>query len=104
MSLARKTFWTDTARGYGGSCKPRKYGLNWFMPAFVSNRVGSFGINEDEGTTLWPRSSKNFKNVVRISAAFIEGLVYRPPREALFRRSGRRHPSRSRATASHSSV
>ncbi len=42
------------ARGNGGSWSPRKYGLNWFMPALVRSSVGSFGIRDEEGTSAVP--------------------------------------------------
>src|SRR5579863_1090400 len=38
------------------------------MPALVKSSVGSFvGTSEELRTTRWPRSSKNLKNVLRIS-------------------------------------
>jgi hypothetical protein len=66
MSVVRKAFWTLAARGWGGSCWPRKYGLNWTIPAVVSSRLGSPGISDEEGTTRWSRSSKNETNLFRI--------------------------------------
>ena len=51
MSLVRITFCEVTARGYGAVACPRKYGMNWFMPAFVSSRPDSGGgISDDERT------------------------------------------------------
>jgi hypothetical protein len=45
------TFWAVVARRYGGSACPRKYGMNWFIPAFVSRSPDSAGgINDDERT------------------------------------------------------
>jgi hypothetical protein len=42
--------------------------LNWFIPALVNSSVGSFvGTSEELRTTRWPRSAKNFRNVLRIS-------------------------------------
>src|SRR5947199_4297442 len=69
MSLVRMTFWDDVARGYGGSACPRKYGMNWFIPAIVSSRpVSGGGISDDERTRVCPRSSKKRRNRSRISA------------------------------------
>src|SRR5262245_30626884 len=68
MSSARNTFWTVTARGNGACAWPRKYGMNWFIPAFVSSRPDSGGgISDDEGTTRCSRSSKKRRNDARIS-------------------------------------
>src|SRR5438093_11113430 len=67
MSPVRMHFWEEVARGKGGSCWPRKYGTNWFMPALVSSRPGTGAISEDDGTTRCPRSSKNDRNACRIS-------------------------------------
>src|SRR3990170_6657745 len=75
MSVVRKDFWTVAARGNGGSCWPRKYGLNWTIPAVVSRREGSFGISEEEGTTVCPRSSKKDRKPRRISAPRIVASV-----------------------------
>ena len=42
--------------------------LNWFIPALVNSSVGSFvGTSDELRTTRWPRSAKNFRNVLRIS-------------------------------------
>src|SRR6267378_3748167 len=42
-------------RGWGGFSVPRKYGLNWFMPALVNSSVGSSsGTTLDDGTKVWP--------------------------------------------------
>src|SRR5471032_2576676 len=63
------------ARVYGLLSKPRNTSLNWFMPAFVKSSVGSSpGTTGDEATMVWPLASKNFRNVERISAAFIPAL------------------------------
>jgi hypothetical protein len=51
MSLVRAHFWMLTARGRSGVASPRKYGLNWTMPATVSSSVGSLGISDDDGQT-----------------------------------------------------
>src|SRR6266550_7924194 len=68
MSLVRMTFWAVVARRYGGIACPRKYGMNWFIPAFVSRSpVSGGGISEDERTRVWPRSSKKRRNRSRIS-------------------------------------
>src|SRR6188472_2961464 len=74
--------------------KPRKTSLNWFIPAFVNSSVGSSpGTTGLEATTVWPFPSKNFRNVERISAAFIGRDVARrrgPARGARPSRNGRR--------------
>src|SRR5215467_12055797 len=67
MSLVRITFWEVVARGYGGSAWPKKYGMNWFIPAFVSSRPDSGGgISDEDRTRVCPRSSKNDRNSSRI--------------------------------------
>src|SRR6059058_3262733 len=67
MSLARKHFWALVARGKGGGACPRKYGMNWVIPAVVSRRPDSGGaISDDEATRRCPRVSKNERNVSRM--------------------------------------
>src|SRR5262245_27309623 len=67
MSSARKHFWSVVARSNGAGACPRKYGMNWFIPALVSSSPDSGGgISEDAGTRLWSRSSKKRRNVSRI--------------------------------------
>src|SRR5262245_32525843 len=67
MSRARKHFWSVVARSNGAVACPRKYGMNWFIPALVSRRPDSGGgISGDEGTRLWSRASKKRRNVSRI--------------------------------------
>ena len=76
MSTARKTFWTVTARGNGAGACPRKYGMNWFMPAFVSSRPDSgWGISDEDGTRLCPRSSKKRRNSFADPIALHGGTV-----------------------------
>src|SRR5688572_10877336 len=75
MSVVLKDFWALVARGYAGSCWPKKYGLNWTIPAVVKRRDGSFGIRDEEGTTVCPRSSKNERNRRRISLPSTSGSV-----------------------------
>ena len=58
MSAVRMHFCTDTARGAGGVCSPRKYGMNGTMPATVNSSEGSGETREAEGTARWPRCSK----------------------------------------------
>src|SRR5215217_374813 len=92
MSSALKHFCTVVARTNGAGEWPRKYGMNWFIPAFVSSRPDSgSGISEDDGTRLWPRSSKKRRNDSRISsprmasevaergARLALNLIHRPP-------------------------
>ena len=52
MSPVRTHFCTLTARSYGGTAWPRKYGLNGTMPALTNSRVGSFcGTSGADGVT-----------------------------------------------------
>src|SRR5215218_2747816 len=65
-------FCAVVARLYARLSKPRKTSLNWFIPAFVNSSVGSSpGTTGLEATIAWPFDSKNFRNVERISEAFI---------------------------------
>ncbi len=58
-----------------GSAWPRKMGLNWFMPALVNSRVGSFsGTTGDDTTLACPRSTKKSTKVLRTRLA---GHAYR---------------------------
>src|SRR2546423_13098968 len=78
MSFWRNDFCDVAARGYGGSCIPKKYGMNCTIPAVVrSSPVSGGGISEDDGTTRCPRSSKNQRNSRRMSFPFTRGS---PPR------------------------
>src|SRR5205809_3050204 len=48
-------FWVFATRGTGGFSVPRKYGLNWFIPAFAKSKVGSFsGTTGLDATKVWP--------------------------------------------------
>src|SRR4029453_19619458 len=71
MSEVRVHFWTLVARRKSGLTSPRKYGLNWFMPALASSRVGSLGISGLEGTSRWLRSTKKAGNRGGIWGAFM---------------------------------
>src|SRR5689334_21342808 len=65
-------FCAVVARAYGRLSKPRNTSLNWFIPAFVNKSVGSSpGTTGLDATIVWPLLSKNFRNVERISEAFI---------------------------------
>src|SRR5262245_32165286 len=76
MSLVRITFCAVTARAYGASSWPRKYGMNWFIPALVSSSPDSGGgTRDDERTRVWPRSSKKRRKVSRISAPCTPGSL-----------------------------
>src|SRR5439155_16528094 len=79
MSGVRMHFWLDVARAKGGCSCPRKYGTNWFIPAFATSSPGTDGISEDDGAIRCPRSSKNVKNVRRISLPCIRLSVPTPP-------------------------
>src|SRR5688500_7217773 len=57
-------------RVQGAFSVPRKYGLNWFIPALVNSSVGSScGTTGDDGTNVWPCfSMKKSRNCCRICA------------------------------------
>src|SRR5436190_23962754 len=61
-------------RTYGGFSRPRKIGLNWFIPALVNSRVGSScGTTGLDGTKVCPcRWTKKSMNCWRIS--FADGI------------------------------
>src|ERR1039457_2772599 len=61
---------TVVARGPGGGDSPRKYGLNWTMPAIVNSIDGSFGTRLAAGSARRPRSTKNLVKVFRSWSAF----------------------------------
>src|ERR687898_861289 len=83
MSSARNTFCAVTARGNGAWACPRKYGMNWFIPALVRSSPDSGGgISDDEGTRLCPRSSKKRRNDSRISRPSIQTECTRGPGSA----------------------
>ena len=71
MSLVRKHFCTEVARGQGGTSSPRKNGLKGTMPAMVNSTDGSWGMRLAEGTGVWPRSTKNRVNAARRWSASI---------------------------------
>src|SRR5919198_641356 len=70
--------------------------MNWFIPALVSSSPDSGGgINEDEGTRLWSRSSKKRRNDSRIrspsmAAQSIGGHAPDRASHAVIRPSGRK--------------
>src|SRR5689334_25184225 len=68
MSRVRTHFCTLVARGHGGGCWPRKYGLNGTMPALTSSSVGSSAIRLALGTTVCPLRSKCPRKRDRISS------------------------------------
>ena len=67
MSPVRTHFWIDVAVGYGAGASPRKYGLNWTIPALTNSSVGSSRISEALGTGVWPADSKWARKRRRIS-------------------------------------
>src|ERR1700730_11537534 len=73
MSEVRAHFCTEVARLCSGMLSPRKYGLNWFMPALASSSVGSEGISELDGTTWWSRAVKKPVKIERMSVERMEG-------------------------------
>src|SRR5437588_2106136 len=62
-------FWVFATRLYGGLSVPRKYGLNWFMPALANSSVGSLsGTTGLDGTNVCPCFlQKKSRNCWRIS-------------------------------------
>jgi len=67
----------ETLLGVGARCQgalslPRKMSLNWFMPALVNIRVGSFltTIGAD-GTMAWPFDAKKSRNFCLVSLEVI---------------------------------
>src|SRR6266540_1053001 len=89
MSPVRAHFCTLVARLNSGTASPRKYGLNWFMPALASSRLASAGISELEGTRRCPRSTKKSVNRRRISIEFMSwNLARRHRRPPLLERGG----------------
>ena len=60
-------------RGYFEVLFPRKYSLNWFIPALVNIRVGSSLITMGaEGTMRWSLPLKKARKFSRISLEVIE--------------------------------
>src|SRR6516225_4445603 len=77
MSGVRTHFCTLVASRKGGTCWPRKYGLNGCMPAFTSSRVGSSAIRLADGTTVCPCCSKKVRKRRTISADSIGAILHK---------------------------
>src|SRR5215216_2122541 len=62
-------------RGHGAFAVPKKYGLNWFIPALVNSSVGSScGTTGDDGTNVCPCDfTKKSMNCRRMSAEVVAG-------------------------------
>src|SRR5438552_12085119 len=73
-------FCVFAARTYGRFSRPKKIGLNWFMPAFVKRSVGSScGTTGLDGTNVWPCFfTKKSMNCWRISFAENMQTSHRP--------------------------
>src|SRR3954464_2101491 len=67
-------FWVSATRFHGAAWSPRKYGTNWFMPAFVNSRFGAVGIRDDDGTMACCFDLKKSRNDWRISAEVMRWL------------------------------
>ena len=64
-------FCVSAALRNGFFSSPRKYGTNWFMPAFVKSRLGDVGIRDADGTSVCPFDLKNSRKLFLISAEFM---------------------------------
>lgn len=67
-----KAFWVSVTRVCFGTEFPKKYSLNWFIPALVNNKLGSFFITIGaDGTMLCCFDLKKFRNSCLIALDFI---------------------------------
>src|SRR4051794_39532805 len=73
MSPVRKHFWHVVARVNSSFTFPRKWSLNWFMPAGVNSTEGSHvGTSTSLGQRLCPLVSKKARYFSRSSSVFIK--------------------------------
>src|SRR3954467_6617959 len=72
MSPVRRHFWQLVARVNSSLTLPRKWSLNWFMPAGVNRTLGSQrGTSTSLGLRVWPLDSKKARYFSRISLVFM---------------------------------
>src|SRR6476660_7079056 len=72
MSQVRRHFWQVVARVNSSLTLPRKWSLNWFMPAGVNRTDGSQrGTRTSLGLRVWPLASKKARYFSRISLVFM---------------------------------
>src|SRR4030042_3053685 len=72
MSPVRRHFWQVVARVNSSLQRPRKWSLNWFMPAGVNSTEGSqWGTSTSLGRRTQPLPSKNSRYFSRSSSDFI---------------------------------
>src|SRR5262245_47192381 len=72
MSPVRRHFWQVVARVNSSLHLPRKWSLNWFMPAGVNSTDGSQrGTSTSLGRRTQPLDSKKARYFSRISSVFM---------------------------------
>src|SRR5271169_6811971 len=72
MSPVRRHFWQLVARVKSSLQRPRKWSLNWFMPAGVNSTDGSQrGTSTSLGRQTQPLLWKNARYFSRSSSVFI---------------------------------
>src|SRR5215510_2887102 len=78
MSPVRRHFWQVVARVNSSFTLPRKWSLNWFMPAGVNSTDGSQrGTSTSLGRRTQPLVSKNARYFSRNSSVFIRPIYLR---------------------------
>ena len=76
MPPARMHFWVSAARRKGAFSSPRKYGTNWFMPAFVNRRFGDDGISDaDLADFMYDRFEGICAGSTELLTSQCEGLI-----------------------------
>src|SRR5947208_6007756 len=73
MSPVRRHFWHVVARRKSSFTLPRKWSLNWFIPAGVNSPDGShLGTSTSLGRRVCPFDSKKDRYFSRFSSVFME--------------------------------
>src|SRR5262245_13532116 len=76
MSPVRRHFWQVAARVKSSFTLPRKWSLNWFIPAGVKSTEGSSrGTSKSLGRRVQPLDSKNARYFSRSSSVFMEAYA-----------------------------
>ena len=76
MSPVRRHFWQVVARVNSSLQRPKKWSLNWFMPAGVNNTVGSQrGTSTSLGRRTQPFDWKKVRYFSRNSSAFMDRIT-----------------------------